>query len=204
MSEKQTWIDRLSRITSPILITAITTYGIWDLAVKPWIKEPQAEACTTTVTGVFLEELSLKPDQSGKEIEAPEGLPVVVPAREKRAITVRVDNPKGKSVVYNWRATYGNFASPITNNSRSVYTAPSSLVNDTVSVEARLQGCSTAKRSVKIAVVPSTSNPTEELTEPSPASPVPLPSPSINPLAPTQPHPSTPSLGSTPEPTMQQ
>lgn len=178
MAKRQTWIEQINRYVFPLVVAAIGLYGTWDLIVQPYMKVDQpVEACTTRVTDVALLKPGAKPDQPPKRIQAPEGLPMVVPAGEKRLLSVVVDNPEQKPVTYQWEATYGRFASQITVEEQTTYTAPRSLVNDTVTVEATLQGCTPVQRTVDLAIVPSAQVPLSEEPLPAPIdSPTPVPS----------------------------
>ncbi len=196
MAEKETWGDRLSRAAAPIAVILVGAYGTWDVVIKPWVKfQPAAEACTTTVTIVSIAKPDPKTGKSGSSVNAPEGLPLVVEAGATRLISAQVDNPEAKPVIYQWKATYGQFRSRVTTGQESIYVAPTQLVNDTITVEARVQGCSLTKRSVAIAVVPSASSPTSDSLAPLPSSSPILPNapmpnaPTPNTLAPILPVP---------------
>jgi hypothetical protein len=177
MANQPTLFERLSQIVPSIAVIMIGAYGTWDLVVKPLVRVDQipTEACISPVNTVMVEKPA-KPGVPGKKVAAPEGLPLVVPAGEKRTISVDVENPDGKPVIYTWKATYGTFSSGVSTDNQSTYIAPTSLVNDKITVEVRLQGCSAAKRTVAIAVVPSAGTPFPDPTLPNSATP-PLPDP---------------------------
>ena len=184
MAKRQTWVDQLSRIIMPLLVVAIGIYGAWDLVIQPLIPVERltTNACETTIIDVSVLKPSTNPNQPPKRINAPEGLPIVVPANEKRIISVVINNPNEKPVVYQWKATTGQFESRVSVDGESTYVAPNSLVNDTITVEATLQGCSFAQRTIKIAVVPSATAPLGDQ---------PIPEPSFDSLSPAQPSPSS-------------
>jgi len=180
MANPPTLFERLSQTVPSIAVILIGVYGTWDLVVKPLVRVDQVpvEACITPVTNVMVEKPA-KPGVPGKTVAAPEGLPLVVPAGEKRTISVDIENPDEKPVIYTWKATYGTFSSGVSTENQSTYIAPTSLVNDKITVEVRLQGCSRTKRTVAIAVVPSAGTPLPDPTQPT------LPNPStVDPLAP--------------------
>jgi hypothetical protein len=180
MANQPTFFERLGQIVPSIAVMLIGAYGTWDLVIKPLVQVDQAptQACATLVMGVMVEKPA-KPGTSAKKASAPEGLPLVVPAGEKRIISIEVDNPDDKPVVYTWKATYGQFSSRVTTDNQATYTAPTALVNDKITVEVRLQGCSMAQRTVTIAVVPSAGAPLPDPTLPNPTN-----SPIFDPLAP--------------------
>ncbi len=180
MANQSTFFERLGQIVPSIAVMLIGAYGTWDLVIKPLVQVDQAptQACTTLVTGVMVEKPA-KPGTSAKKTSAPEGLPLVVPAGEKRVISIAVDNPDDKPIIYTWKATYGQFSSRVTTDNQATYTVPNALVNDKITVEARLQGCSVAQRTVTIAVVPSAGSPL-----PDPTLPNSINSPISDPLAP--------------------
>lgn len=169
MANQPTFFERLGQIVPSIAVIAIGAYGTWDLVIKPLVQVEQAptQACITPVTSVVVEKPA-KPGEPAKKIAAPEGLPLVVPAGEKRNISIDVENPDEKPVIYTWKATYGQFSSRVSTNNESTYTAPTALVNDKITVEVRLQGCSAAQRTVTIAVVPSAGSPLPNSTLPNP------------------------------------
>jgi len=205
MANRQTWLEQLGRYGFPLLVVGVGIYGTWDLVVSPFmstLKQPET-VCMTTVANVAVFKPSTKPDQPPKPVQATKGLPIVVPAGEKRLISVEVENPDDKSVMYQWRSKYGQFESPITTDKQATYTAPRSLINDTITVEATVQGCSAAKRTVELAIVPSanvplSNQPLPDLpTQPNPTSTMPSlppidprvnptlnPTPSVTPFAP--------------------
>lgn len=188
MANQPTFFERLGQIVPSIAVILIGAYGTWDLVIKPLVQVDQApiQACVTSVTSVIVE----KPAKSGepaKPVSAPEGLPLVVPAGEKRTISIDVDNPDQKPVIYTWKATYGQFSSRVSTENQATYTAPTALVNDKITVEVRLQGCSMAQRTVTIAVVPSASSPLPASTLPNPAN-----SSASDLLAPSAPSPALP------------
>lgn len=170
MSRRKNWLNQFNRYFFPLLVVGIGLYGVWDLIVLPFAKfERPVEVCTTTITDVAVLRPSTNPDQPPKRIQAPADLPIVVPAGEKRILSMTIENPDKKSVVHRWRATSGQFENPVSVGNESVYVAPRSLVNDTLTVEATLQGCSVAQRTLKFAIVPSTSAPLTEQALPSPS-----------------------------------
>lgn len=178
MAKRQTWLDQLNRYIFPVLVVAIGLYGTWDLIVLPNARiERPLNVCTTTIADVAVFKLSPKSDQPPKRIQAPAGLPIVVPAGETRILSIDVSNPDEKPVIYQWRATYGQFESRYSMQNRSAYIAPRSLINDTLTLEATTQGCAAAKRTIEIAVVPSADVPLLDQPLPAP-SPTPLPLPS--------------------------
>jgi hypothetical protein len=193
MAEKQPWVDRINRVIAPIVVIAIGAYGTWDVVVKPWLRvEQPIQACSTVVTGVFVNTSDPKTGKLKDRLEVPEGLPAVVTAGETRTISVEVDNPESTPVIYQWRATYGQFQSRVTTENQSVYVAPSQLVNDTLTMEVKMQGCTVTKRTIKVAIVPSPNMPLP--TQPLPtnpndpfAPPSPLPTLSPTPAFPGQP-----------------
>lgn len=180
MANQPTFFERLGQIVPSIAVMLIGAYGTWDLVIKPLVQVDQVptQTCATLVTGVMVEKPA-KPGTRAKKASAPEGLPLVVPAGEKRIISIAVDNPDDKPVIYTWKATYGQFSSRVTTDNQATYTAPNALVNDKITVEARLQGCSVAQRTVTIAVVPAVGSPL-----PDPTLPDPINSPISDPLAP--------------------
>jgi hypothetical protein len=173
MPEK-TWIERVNQVMVPIAIVGVGGYGAWDLIIRPWSKQaPIAEACATTIAGVYIE-IPGKAGRPAKQIKMSGELPAVVPAGEKRQIQVKVDNPDDKAVVYTWRATYGTFASTVTTDGESTYVAPANLVDDSLFVEVRRQGCTVATQTAKVAVTLSATTPTEPLPI-APSDPAPSP-----------------------------
>jgi hypothetical protein len=180
MTNEPTFFERLGQIVPSIAVILIGAYGTWDLVIKPFVQVNQAptQACATSLIGVTIEKPA-KPGELSKKRVTPTGLPLVVPAGEKRTISVNVDNPEEKPVVYTWKATYGQFSSRVTTDNQVTYTAPTALVNDKIILEARLQGCSVAQRIVTIAVVPSAGSPLPDSTFANPTN-----SPFPDPLAP--------------------
>lgn len=170
MANQPTFFERLGQIVPSIAVILIGAYGTWDLVLKPLVQVDQVptQACVTSVTSVTVEKPA-KAGEPAKQVSAPEGLPLVVPAGEKRTISIDVDNPDQKPVIYTWKATYGQFSSRVSTKNQATYTAPTALVNDKITVEVRLQGCSMAQRAVTIAVVPSASSPLPASTLPNPA-----------------------------------
>jgi hypothetical protein len=167
------WLERLNQIFVTVAIVAVGSYGTWDLIIRPWAKEaPQVALCTPTITRLALD-LPGKGGKSGKAIAARSDLPVIVPAGEQRGVSVQVENPDDKGVTYNWRATYGTFDSSVTTDGRAIYRAPNSLVDDTITVEVRMQGCSLVTQTAAIAVVPSATAPSQPLSDPDPIPPAP-------------------------------
>jgi hypothetical protein len=145
-------MERVNQVVVPIAIVLVGGYGVWDLVIRPWAKQPPiAEACDSKVTGLYIE-IPGKAGRPSKQIKVSGNLPAVVPAGEKRTISVQLENPSDKPVVYTWRATYGKFESGVTTEGRSTYIAPANLVDDSLSVEARIQGCTGATQTAKIAV----------------------------------------------------
>lgn len=196
MSNKPSWLDQLSRMVFPVAVVAIAGYGAWDLLLRDSFNlRPPAEACSTAIDNVAVFKPSADPEQPPQRVQAPPGLAIVVPAGEKRIIAVAVDNPEEKGVVHNWRAVYGQFGSRLTVDPESVYTAPLSLVNDTITIEVAKQGCTAATRTLDIAVIPSATAPLPDQ---------PLPSPTLDPALPsleTVPAPvPSPTLSPTPDP----
>lgn len=185
MAKPQTWLEQLNRYGVPLVVAAIGVYGTWDLIVQPWMRvEQPVEVCSTRIFDVAVLKPSPKPEEPPKRIQAPEGLPLVVPAGETRIFSVDMDNPDQKPVVYQWRSTYGQFASRVTVEGKTTYTAPRSLVNDKITVEATLQGCAPVKRTVELAIVPSAKFPLANDPLPMPLEP-PTPMPSIPSSLPT-------------------
>lgn len=190
MAKRQNWLEQLNRYIVPLVVVAIGIYGTWDLIVQPMMRvEQPVEVCVTRIFDVAVLKPSTKPNEPPKRVQAPEGLPLVVPAGEQRIFSVDVDNPDQKPVMYQWQATHGQFASRVSVESKSDYTAPRSLVNDKITVEATLQGCSPVKRTVDLAIVPSAKVPLSNEPLPMPAeTPTPMPSmpsslPTIDPFA---------------------
>lgn len=178
MSRKKTWLDQFNRYFLPLLVIGIGVYGTWDLIVLPLLRfEQPVEACTTTITDVAVLRPSTNPDQPPRRVQAPEGLPIVVPAGEKRILAMTIANPDNKAVIHRWQAIHGQFENPVSVGNESVYVAPRSLVNDTLTVEATLQGCAAAKRELQTAIVPSASAPLTDQVLPSPSLNDALPSP---------------------------
>jgi hypothetical protein len=170
MSEKS-WIEQLNQVVLPIAVVLVGGYGAWDLVIKPWTKEtPISEACTPTVTGTYID-IPGKAGRPAKQIKMASNLPAVVPAGEKRSISVQLNNPDDKPVVYTWKATYGRFESGVTSDGRSTYIAPPNLVDDSILVEVRMQGCTVVTQTAKIAVTLSASTPTQPLGTPIPLNP---------------------------------
>lgn len=195
------WLEQLNHYVVPLMVVGIGAYGAWDLVIRPFVRfEQPAEVCLTTLTDVAVLKPSAKPDQPPKRIQAPKGLPIIVPAGESRLLSIGVDNPDEKPVMYQWRATYGQFTSRITTENQSEYAAPRSLINDTVTVEASVQGCSAAKRTIEFAIVPSAKVPLSDQplpnlpTQPNPTSTIPPALPPIDPRV-------NPTLNPTPNPT---
>ncbi|MBM0742765.1 hypothetical protein JOY44_14310 [Phormidium sp. CLA17] len=170
MPENQSWIEQISRVGSPIAIAAIIGYGTWDLILQPLFKsETAGNICRARILSVSVNRLSLSPELSAEEPQLPEGLPIAVPVGEKRAITVRLENPDRQPVLFTWKAEYGKLNPQGSSaNSRSVYTAPKTLTNDPITVQVQVQGCDLEERSLTIAVVPSTPTATDN---PLPTSP---------------------------------
>jgi hypothetical protein len=172
MPKNQSWIEQMSQIASPIAIAAIVAYGTWDLILQPLFKvNPLSNVCTARILSVSVNRLSLSPELSTEEPQLPEGLPIAVPAGEKRAITVQLENPNRNPVLFTWKADRGKLNPQGSSaSSRAVYTAPKTLMNDPVTVQVQVQGCDLEERSLTIAVVPATP------TEPTPTLPkIPLP-----------------------------
>ena len=160
MPKNQSWIEQISQIASPIAIAAIVGYGTWDLILQPLFKvEPFSTVCTARILSVSVNRLSLSPELPDDEPQLPGGLPIAVPAGEKRAITVRLENPDRKSVLFTWKADRGKINPQGSSaSSRAVYTAPKTLMNDPVTVLVQIQGCDAEERSLTLAVVPATPN----------------------------------------------
>jgi len=158
MPKNQSWIEQISQIASPIAIAAIVSYGTWDLILQPLFKvEPFSTACTARILSISANRLSLNPEFPDDEPQLPEGLPIAVPAGEKRAITVRLENPDRKPVLFTWKADRGKINPQGSSaSSRAVYTSPKTLMNDSVSVLVQIQGCDIEERSLTLAIVPAT------------------------------------------------
>jgi len=158
MPKNQSWIEQISRVGSPIAIAAIIGYGTWDLILQPLFKsETLSNVCTAKILSVAVNRLSLSPELSTEEPQLPEGLPIAVPAGEKRAITVRLENPDRQPVLFTWKADRGKLNPHGSSaSSRAVYTAPKTLMNDPVTVLVQIQGCDAEERSLTLAVVPAT------------------------------------------------
>ncbi|PZV18601.1 MAG: hypothetical protein DCF22_01595 [Leptolyngbya sp.] len=156
MPKNQSWIDQISRVASPIAIAAIIGYGTWDLILQPLFKvDPLSNVCTARILSVSVNRLSLSPELAAEEPQLPEGLPIAVPAGEKRAIIVQVENPDRKPVLFTWKADRGKINPQGSSASnRAVYTAAKTLMNDPVTVLVQVQGCDVEERSLTIAVVP--------------------------------------------------
>jgi len=156
MPENQSWIDQISRFAAPIAIAAIIGYGTWDLILQPLFRvDTISNVCTARILSVSVNRLSLNPELSAEEPQLPEGLPIAVPAGEKRAITVQLENPDRQPVLFTWKADRGKLNPQGSSASnRTVYTAPKTLTNDPVTVLVQAQGCALEERSLTIAVVP--------------------------------------------------
>jgi len=190
MAKRQDWLDQLNRYIAPLAVVGIGLYGTWDLIVQPLVSfAPPTQICVTQVFDVAVLKPSTKPDQPPKRVQAPEGLPIVVPAGEQRIFSVDVHNPDEKPVMYQWQATHGKFASRVTMEQQTTYTAPRSLVNDTITIETTVQGCSPVRRTINLAIIPSAKVPASGQPIPAPMeTPTPLPSvpsslPTIDPFA---------------------
>ncbi len=159
MPENQSWIDQISRVASPIAIAVMIGYGTWDLILQPLFKvESSSTACTARILSVSANRLSLNSESLDDEPQLPAGLPIAVPAGEKRAITVRLENPDRKPVLFTWKADRGKINPQGSSaSSRAVYTSPKTLMNDSVSVLVQIQGCDIEERSLTLAIVPATS-----------------------------------------------
>jgi hypothetical protein len=158
MPERPSWIDKISRVATPIAIAAIISYGTWDLVLQPLFKfENFGNVCNAKILSVSVSRLSLSPELSADEPQLPEGLPIAIPAGEKRAITVQLDNPDQKPALFTWKADRGKINPQGSSaSSRAVYTAPKTLMNDPVSVQVQVQGCEIEGRFLTLAVVPAT------------------------------------------------
>lgn len=173
MSDFSKWLERLNRLVFPVVVVGIIFYGAWDLLIRDSINLPQPTAnCETTILDVAVFEPSVVPNGPRRRVQTPANLAIIVPAGEKRIIAVNVVNPDDKGVVHQWQAVYGQFDSRITVDSEVVYTAPQSLVNDTLTLSATRQGCTAAKRTLEMAVIPAANAPL-----PPPVSPTPTLSP---------------------------
>ena len=192
MANDKNWLEQLNRYAVPIVVIGIGIYGTWDLVVQPLlpVNAPQAD-CSTTIVAVTVLKPSVDPSQPPQPVPVTEGLPIVVPAGETRLIEVEIVNPEEQSTLFQWKATYGTMESRVSTGNRMVYTAPRSLVDDTVNIEASLQRCIPAKRSLTFAIVPSNKVPLEAPTVlpslPSPQPSAPSSLPTVDPFAPPAP-----------------
>ena len=192
MAKETNWLEQLNRYLVPIVVVGIGIYGTWDLIVQPLLPvDTPLTDCSTTIVAVTVLKPSADPSQPPKPVPVTEGLPIVVPAGETRLIEVEIVNPEEQSAMYQWKATYGAMESRISVNNRMVYTAPRSLVDDTITVEASLQRCTPAKRNLTFAIVPSNKVPLEAPTVmpslPSPQPTAPSSLPTVDPFAPPAP-----------------
>lgn len=192
MAKETNWLEQLNRYIVPIVVVGIGIYGTWDLIVQPLIPvDTPSTACSTTVVAVTVLKPSADPSQPPQPVTVTEGLPIVVPAGETRLIEVEIENPDEQSAMYQWKATYGAMESRVSVGNRMVYTAPRSLVDDTITVEASLQRCIPAKRTLTFAIVPSNKVPLEAPTVlpslPSPQPTAPSSLPTVDPFAPPAP-----------------
>jgi len=185
MAKPQTWLEQFNRYVIPLGVLGIAVYGTWDLLIQPLMNDRQSlNVCMTQMVEVAVFKPATKLNQSPKRIQAPDGLAIVVPAGEQRLFSATIDNTEELPVTYQWRATYGRFSNRTTVENKAMYTAPKSLVNDLVTVEATLRGCSATKRTLNFAIVPSAKVPltNEPLTEPTD---FPTPTPTFSSTLPT-------------------
>ena len=185
MSDFSKWLERVNRLIFPVVVVGIILYGTWDLLIRDSIQLPQPTAnCDTTILDVAVFEPSVLPNQTPRRVQTPANLAIIVPAGEKRILSVSVVNPDDKGVVHQWTAVYGQFDSRITVDSDVTYTAPQSLVNDTLTLEATRQGCTAARRTLEMAVIPAANAPLPPPLEPTPTLPPDGAAPSMMPNVP--------------------
>jgi hypothetical protein len=189
----ESWLEQLSRVVAPVAVVAIASYGAWDLVIQPLLHSRRIteDTCSTRIANIFIEKPGSNPSEPSKKVKAPEDLPLVVPAGEQRPIIIEVENPESESAIYAWNATYGQFNSRRSAENRAIYTAPRKLINDKLTLEVTVGTCSTAKRTITIAVVPSASMPLEPLPSVPNSPTFPSSAPTPTPLSPT-PSPSIP------------
>lgn len=85
--------------------------------------------------------------------------------------SIRVENPDGRALVYNWQAVHGKMTPSLrTNSTVSYYLSPNVPVDETISVDIIVDGCNPVRRSKEILVLTasstSTKTPTSVLTTP--------------------------------------
>ncbi len=111
----------------------------------------------------------------------------VIKINESIKVSIRADNPAGQALLFNWQAVYGQMDPGLrADSAQSIYTAPSKSVDDTISVEITMPGCTPVKRSQQIAVIlPSVTPILSSTATPKPAptpTSIPKPSPTLTPI----------------------
>ncbi len=113
----------------------------------------------------------------------------IIEVNQTLTASIRVDNPDGKALLYNWQGKIGKMNPDTRSPSpQSTYTAPSNSVDDTISVDVTLPGCNPVRKSKQIAVTPpssSTQTPPKTSTQ-FPSTPPINPSPSPKPTQQTR------------------
>ena len=109
--------------SSPVLITFIN-----NQVKTPELTPAQVNACDFSV-----DEISL-----GKSI---------IETLQPVTVSVRISNPKGLSILYNWSSVYGDMQPGLNStSSQSIYTAPTKPGEDTITVNVSAPGCSIDKK----------------------------------------------------------
>lgn len=120
-----------------VLVALVGTSGFWQFLLS---KGSDSKDCEINPSPLVVERKIIEANQSMK-------------------VSIRVDNPDGKSILYNWQAVSGQMnPSTPTDTPVATYTAPSKDVNDTISVDITLPDCKSVRRSGSISVIVSSSS----------------------------------------------
>jgi hypothetical protein len=127
----------IDRIVVPIVVALVGSAGFWAYlqGIFPFQVRPSSQACQINVAEISLERAVIEVNQS-------------------IGVSVRADNPDGSSLLYNWQAAYGQMNPSVrSKNPQSVYTAPATPVDDTISVDITLANCNSVRKTQDISVL---------------------------------------------------
>lgn len=109
--------------------------GIVLFAVSPTEKANKVSNCRVTVEKIMIERDLIGPNQS-------------------MSVVIDVKNPDNLALLFNWQAIYGKMNPGLrTSSIQSAYTAPPTLVDDTISVEVSAPGCLPLQLSKQVKVI---------------------------------------------------
>ncbi|MBW4625390.1 MAG: hypothetical protein KME49_07775 [Brasilonema octagenarum HA4186-MV1] len=129
----------ITKVIVPIVV-ALVGGGFWQFWQFLLSKDSDSKDCQINASPLIVERVTIQANQSTK-------------------VSIRADNPDGKSILYNWQAVNGQMnPSTRSNTPTATYTAPSKDVDDTISVDITLPGCKSVRRSHSISVIVSSSS----------------------------------------------